>query len=155
MAKISSLVAKLSTHYPAITFAGGDDFYWSPSENTVYYSETGAADDATLLHETAHALLDHRQFHRDIDLLRIERDAWEYAKQNLAPSYGTKIDEEMVEDMIDTYREWLHARSTCPVCSMTGVQTAASTYHCVGCDHDWKVNEARRCGLKRYSLTEK
>lgn len=153
MAKISSLVAKLRTDFPQITFAYADDFYWSPSDSTVYIPENSTDNDqATLLHETAHALLDHRHFHRDIDLLKIEREAWEYVRTTLAPRYEIPLDEEVVEDMIDTYREWLHARSTCPVCSMTGVQTADATYHCVGCDHNWKVNEARRCGLKRYSL---
>lgn len=153
MAKINSLVARLQADFPAVTFALSDDFYWSPRTATVFYAEKNGDDGKiTLLHELSHALLDHRQFKRDIDLLKIEREAWDYARDALAPRYGLTIDEEIVERMIDTYRDWLHARSTCPTCSMTGVQTAELTYHCLGCNQDWRVNDARRCGLKRYSV---
>lgn len=154
MAKISSLAAKLRKDFPDVSFEKSDDFYWSPSSKTVHIgSESGPDAPVVLLHEVAHALLDHRHFNRDIDLLRIEREAWEYVRTTLAPRYDMAVRDELVEDMIDTYREWLHARSTCPHCAMTGVQTKDATYHCVGCDHDWKVNDARRCGLRRYSLT--
>lgn len=153
MAKTNSLVAKLQADFPGVNFASGDDFYWSPRTKTVYYAEKSGDDSQiTLLHELSHALLDHRQFERDIDLLKIEREAWDYARDVLAPRYNFAISEDVIERMIDTYRDWLHARSTCPSCSMTGVQTAEATYHCLGCSRDWKVNDARRCGLKRYSV---
>lgn len=153
MAKIDSLAAKLRGDFPEVTFKEGDDFYWSPSTTTVYVAKNSTTDGpATLLHEVAHAILDHRHFRRDIDLVKIEREAWEYVRTTLAPRYGLTVDDDLVEDMIDTYRQWLHARSKCPHCSMTGVQTKDATYHCVGCDHDWRVNDARRCGLKRYSV---
>ena len=153
MVKMRSLVAKLRTDYPDIAFAESDDFYWSAPDNTVYFdAHTGEAGDAMLLHELAHARLKHADYTRDIDLVRLERDAWELARYDLAPAYGVTVNDEAVEEMIDTYRDWLHARSRCPSCAMTGVQTDRSTYHCVGCGQDWRVNEARRCGLKRYRL---
>jgi hypothetical protein len=153
MAKIDSLTTRLQADYPTVSLEAGDDFYWAPMTRTVYFKhDSTLSDRATLLHEMAHAILDHSNFQRDIDLLKIERAAWDYAKDTLAPRYDVTIDEDRVEDMIDTYREWLHARSKCPKCVMTGIQTKGPTYHCLGCNHSWKVNDARRCGLKRYSL---
>lgn len=154
MAKTSSLKSKLVADFPAIQFEASDDFYWSPLTTTVYHGPLRSQHDKQiLLHETAHALLDHLEFTRDIDLLRIEREAWDYAQTTLAPRYDVEIDEDTVESMVDTYREWLHARSRCPHCSLTGIQTDGTTYHCLGCNQNWRVNEARRCGLKRYSLS--
>lgn len=154
MAKTSSLKNKLVADFPTVHFVESDDFYWSPSTKTVHYGTISSVqDELTLLHEAAHAVLDHRQFNRDIELLKIEREAWDYVSEVLAPQYGLTVDTAAIEDMIDTYREWLHARSQCPRCSLTGIQTDTSLYHCLGCAQDWRVNEARRCGLKRYSIT--
>lgn len=154
MAKISSLVAKLRHDFPEVTLTEADDFYWSPGIKTVYFVSSASKRGAeTLLHEMSHAVLGHTQFRHDIDLLKVERQAWDYARETLGPRYEVEIDAEMIETMIDTYRDWLHARSTCPHCTMTGVQTADATYLCLGCNHRWRVNDARRCGLKRYQMT--
>jgi hypothetical protein len=154
MAKISSLVAKLQRDFPSLHIEVGDDFYWSPSTATIHTTPVNSREDKlTLLHEVGHAVLGHAHFNRDIDLIKIERAAWDYVRDTLAPRYGIKASEDDIEDMLDTYREWLHARSTCPQCRLTGIQTEADRYHCVGCGNDWRVNDARRCGLKRYSLT--
>ncbi len=154
MAKTSSLTDKLTRDFPQLHLERSDDFYWSPSTSTVHYGDMSSErDELTLLHEVAHALLGHHHFKRDIDLLRIEREAWDYVRNVLGPKYGLKPDEETIEDAIDTYREWLHARSKCPHCSLTGIQTGDSKYHCLGCDGDWLVNDARRCGLKRYAIS--
>ena len=153
MAKTNSFVSKLQQDFPALTFSQGDDFYWSSSTQTIHYGPlVSEADRLTLLHEIGHAVLGHAQFKRDIDLLRIEREAWDYVQNTLAPAYSLPATTDDVEDMLDTYRNWLHARSTCPHCSMTGVQIDSSQYRCVGCGGDWRVNDARRCGLRRYSL---
>lgn len=153
MAKTNSLVAKLKADFPDIHFKVDDDFYWSPSTKTVHTAPVKNTDDARmLLHEVAHAILGHSHFKRDIDLVKIEREAWDYVQKTLAPRYAVPASDDDIEDMLDTYREWLHARSTCPHCSMTGIQTDTSLYHCLGCGYDWRVNDARRCGLKRYSL---
>ena len=140
-----SIVSKLAKDYPALTFAEGDDFLWSPEVNTIFYKKD--SDDALLFHEVGHALLEHKDYDRDVTLLTMERDAWDKAK---TLDYGLKIDETTVQDHLDTYRQWLHARSTCPTCGANGHQVKKLTYHCVACGTDWRVNEARLCGLKRY-----
>ena len=147
MAKTDSLAKALADAFPQLTFASSDDFRWSPDEMTIYYGDDSPEN---LLHETAHGLLKHVSYDRDITLLKLECDAWTYAKQELAPRFDMKISDNTVEDALDSYRDWLHARSLCPHCSQTGIQTDSNTYSCLGCDESWNTNEARRCALRRY-----
>jgi len=146
------LANKLREDNPQITFSEGDDFHWAPGEATVYYVANSDAT-APLLHEAAHALLGHSSYLRDVQLLEMERDAWEYARQNLGPKYGLPIKEETAEEALDSYRDWLHARSICPHCQATGIQQQKNTYACIACGEKWRVNEARICALRRYKIT--
>jgi len=150
MPKISSLAKTLAVTYPELSFKVSDDFRWSPDNTTIYYCDEAACE---LLHETAHALLEHADYTRDIDLLKMERDAWTYAQQELAPRFNVEITDDGIEDALDSYREWLHARSRCPHCSQTGIQTEVKAYTCLGCDESWQTNDARRCALRRYTKT--
>lgn len=147
---ISTLVKRLQAALPRVHFREGDDFYWSPQVQTVFYRPVETLQDAcSLLHEAAHAALNHRDFTSDIALLKRENEAWQHAKAVLAPQYSLVIDEETVEDHLDTYRDWLHARSRCPQCAHTGLQTGEYGYECVNCNCSWKVNDARTCQLRR------
>lgn len=148
-----SLLPRLNEDFPAITFTAGDVFSWSPDTRTVFYVESDARGVDLLLHELSHGLLDHHDYRRDVELLNMEAAAWDKARL-LAKDYSVKIDESVAEANLETYRDWLHARSTCPTCEATGYQTAKNTYECVACGGSWRVNEARLCGLKRYSLTK-
>ena len=153
MVKTNSLADRLRNDFPEFHFEPSDDFRWNPNSRTICLTDIHTPFDAlTLLHEVAHACLSHTFFTRDIDLLKMERAAWSHARDVLAPRYGIDTNEDDVEDMLDTYRDWLHARSSCPSCSMTGVQSAESHYRCLSCSHAWRVNDARRCGLRRYTL---
>lgn len=82
----------------------------------------------------------------------MERDAWQYAKDTLGQTYDQAILDDTVEDALDSYRDWLHARSTCPACQATGIQTKKEEYKCLACRTKWRVNEARICALRRYKL---
>jgi len=150
MPSTNLLLPKLEHAFPALTFAAGTRFAWSPDKKTVFYDETDTDNTSLLLHELAHGILEHRDYSKDIELIAIETAAWDKALL-LADDYGVKITDDTVQDNLDTYREWLHARSTCPECEATGYQTGKNTYSCVACAHTWRVNEARICGLKRYS----
>ncbi len=155
MPSIVLLLNKLKKDFPAIQFKSGDDFLWSPSERTLYYGPLDIKDSAALLlHELSHGLLGHNDYRHDITLVAMERSAWNRALE-LASEYGFTISEQMIEDHLDTYRDWLHARSTCPNCSANGHQVKQSTYHCLACGHKWRVNEARICALRRYDLANK
>ena len=146
--KISLLINKISQDYSDIKFIESDDFSWKPTEKIVYYDPAG--DESLFLHELGHVELHHATYRRDIELLAIERDAWEQAKR-LSKRYGITIEDESVESHLDSYRDWLHARSTCPNCQANGIQTDDKTYTCLECETSWRVNEARTCRLRRDS----
>jgi hypothetical protein len=153
MVKISSLLKKLankSSDYPHLTnltFVEGEIFSWNHTACAISYDPAGAPD--YLLHEFAHALLGHTTYRRDVQLLEMERDAWKHARL-LADEYRIPIDPDLVEDSLDTYRNWLHARALCPSCDATGLQEGQHTYRCIACRQTWRVNDARTCSLRRY-----
>lgn len=153
MLSTASLVPKLIADYPQLTFLAGDVFHWHPETRTITYLEE-SHDIASLLHEVAHALLEHQDFKRDVELIEMERDAWRYAADTLAPRYHSVITPDIIEDSLDTYRDWLHARSTCPTCQATGVQIKQRLYRCLACRSEWTVNDARQHALRRH-LTKK
>ena len=148
MPRTALLLSKIREDYPEIRFEKGDVFRWSPVDQTVYYIDNN--DDVSLLHELAHAVLGHKNYTRDIELLTIEREAWDHVVTVFKDKYAISIDEQQIEQMIDTYREWLHARSLCPSCEATGVQNDKNHYSCLACSASWRVNEARTCALRRY-----
>lgn len=152
MRSMSSLIHKLKNDFPTITFFESDQFSWSPPSLTVSYNPELPHASQLLLHELSHGLLEHHDYQRDVELLAMETAAWEKAKQ-LADDYSVRLSESVVQPHLDTYRDWMHARSTCPECTATGYQTARAHYSCPACGHEWRVNEARICGLKRYKLT--
>jgi len=152
MQSITSLATKLQADFPDFIFTPEAEFRWSPQQKTIFYPIT-SSDTTSLLHETAHAILKHTEYAKDITLIEMERDAWEYAKNELSPRYNTPIDEAIAESALDTYRDWLHARSTCPQCQATGVQIKKDQYKCLACHTQWRTNEARVCALRRYTLT--
>jgi hypothetical protein len=140
---------QLKSSFPNISFQIAKDFFWSPSEKTVYYDEK--SDEIELLfHETGHALLGHSNFDSDIKLISMERDAWEKA-QSIARDFNIEISDELVQENLDSYRDWLHKRSTCPDCSAVGMQTDKALFHCPACNNSWKVNPAINCALRRYN----
>lgn len=149
MPSIISLSKQLSKDYPDLTFRPGAQFMWSPTTREIFYL-SDSKDCTRLLHELAHALLEHTDYNRDIQLLTMERDAWEYARTKLALRYDVAINDDTIQADLDTYRDWLHARSTCPHCASTGIQKSGKhRYHCLACNTTWHVNEAHFCQLRR------
>lgn len=127
-------------------------FQWSYEHNTITFQEDHSNAAPQLLHELSHALLHHKTYERDIELIGLERDAWEYTKTTLADHYTVVIPEDFVQSSLDSYRDWLHARSTCPTCTATGLEITKNAYRCPVCGGEWKVNDARIYGLRRYRI---
>lgn len=150
MPHTKELLSRLRADYPNIQFVVGDDFKWSDGVRQLMVAEEDGSNGLYTLHELAHALLGHASYTFDIELLRHEREAWDYVRRALAPSYDVTLDEALIEEALDTYRQWLHARSLCPTCKLTGLQTKTSTYVCVNCRCSWRPNDARRSALRRY-----
>ena len=150
MHSINSLVKRLQQDFPTFTFAPGSEFSWSADSQTItYVDSTDSSGPQHLVNELAHAALGHKAYERDIQLIDMEREAWLYAEQ-LATRYEVTIDQDVREASLDSYRDWMHARSTCPTCQATGVETTKAYYTCPACRERWRVNQARICGLKRY-----
>lgn len=87
----------------------------------------------TMLHELGHALLEHKNYGVDIERIKMERAAWEKAKE-LCIIYNVRYDEEFVEMKMDTYRDWLHMKSRCSKCGLTRFQNENGKYVCPGCE---------------------
>jgi hypothetical protein len=143
-----------------VTLLSGDTFLWSPKDRTVVYDPVKLSTDIgqwSLLHEIAHATLQHQTYESDFELLQLEVAAWKEAKQ-LAATFHRDIDDKYVEDCLDTYREWLHQRSTCPTCGSVGLQHDPREYRCHNCLSTWHVSQSRFCRpyrMKQISKTIK
>lgn len=138
---------------PHISFKEAGSFYWSPATQTVHYASAEPESDCStwaLLHEAAHAKLTHRNYASDLELLMLEVEAWDEAKR-IARHIGIEIDCDHIEDCLDTYREWLHQRSTCPTCGVVSLQEHANLYRCFNCLNDWQVSTSRFCRPYRLS----
>jgi hypothetical protein len=140
---MKQLLVKLRRDFPDIRFEAGNLAHWSPESNTVTYSNN-LSGEITLLHELGHALCGHVSYASDIDLLRKEVQAWQKA-QAIAAEYEVEILSDHVEDCLDTYRDWLHKRSTCPECGSHGLQRSKALYQCPNCQTHWQVSSARFC----------
>jgi hypothetical protein len=154
---MNSLIATLSKDYPALGFEPGSVFTWSPKNKRIIYKtdDSGLIASWSLLHEVGHALLDHQDFNSDFELLTMEVEAWEKAKQ-LAAQHQITIDDDHIEDCLDTYRDWLYQRSTCPDCTSSSLQTDRRTYECFNCGMTWQVSSSRHCRpYRKKSLVSK
>jgi hypothetical protein len=153
MPPIKTIASKLRLEFNDYKFVEGEVFTWYPTEKQITHPVISSPEDIwSLLHEIAHAELDHKQFSLDIQLIDQEVAAWEHARKVLAPNFKQIISDDHIQDHLDTYRLWLHNRSRCPECDQNGLQTTQNTYNCVNCRCSWRVNDARGCALRRVKL---
>ncbi|HEY5442448.1 MAG TPA: hypothetical protein VIJ68_02835 [Candidatus Saccharimonadales bacterium] len=148
---MDELVNTLQKQFPALRFSSGRRFCWSPETGEIVYKAKARGQAATwsLLHETGHALLDHRGYKGDFELLKLEIDAWQRARL-LASTFDLTIDEDHIEDCLDTYRDWLYKRSICPACGAKSLQQGDFVhYRCFNCHTTWRVTASRFCRAYR------
>lgn len=142
---MEKLVSTLQAKYPQIKFSFGRTALWSPKTQTVIYKADGSKKDMwAVLHEVGHALLGHTTYDSDTNLLNKEVEAWQKALE-ITPDFVEEIDQEHIENCLNTYRDWLHRRSTCPSCEMHGIQPSKDLYSCLNCKDVWQVSSARFC----------
>lgn len=142
----AELIQKLQKLDDSINFEPAKSYYWSPKNQTVYYQENDSSvvGKWTLLHEVSHGLLGHITYESDFELVLLEVKAWEHAKK-IASKLKINIDEDHIQDCLDSYRDWQYKRSLCPDCDLGGVQIDQKTYTCLFCRGKWIVSEARFC----------
>ena len=128
MQSCDKLISKLRADFTEVEFEEAERFGWRSKDGVVTYVADGNG--LLLLHELAHALLGHEDYTRDVELVRMEAEAWGKVREVLAPKYGVNYDEEWVEKQLDTYREWIDKRSRCPKCDYTGWQMDVGGYRC-------------------------
>jgi hypothetical protein len=142
---MEKLIAKLQEDLPWISFVDGAVAMWSPRNKQVMYEASDEPRAAwSLLHEVGHAIAQHQSYESDISLLQKETEAWSRAL-TLSETYHIKIDEDHIQACLDTYRDWLHKRSTCPDCNSHGLQQSKALYRCLNCQITWTVGSARFC----------
>ena len=142
--KAKDFISRLRHDFPDFRFVPGGQENWSPGSHTITYKKDEPLHrlKCGLLHELAHAQLGHQDYKSDFELLKMESQAWELAAK-LGRKYGVRISDEHIQNCLDTYRDWLHRRSTCPACGMHVLQSDAVSYHCFNCQTTWKVSSGR------------
>ena len=145
------IISRIKTEYPELKFKSAKQFSWSPETGEIFYIKGAKGENSewSLLHETGHALLGHNNYKADFELIRLEVAAWERARE-LGKDLSIVIDEEHIQDCLDTYRDWLHKRSICPKCSTQCLQQGDFVhYRCHNCHTVWKVSTSRFCRAYR------
>lgn len=131
----------LRQRFPQFTFTKHEVFHWSPEKKVIYFNPADLKKEAglsQLLHELGHALCNHTTYSSGVQLIKIEVEAWRKA-QEIAAEYDMTIEQSRIDHCLDSYRDWLHLRSTCPECSSVAVETDANFFHCFNCQQQWKV----------------
>ncbi len=145
--EFEELLTKIQKDYPDLTFEPGKNFSWNKKDHKITYILPAKKNLASrysnkILHELAHAILQHQEYKSDTELLKIESSAWELAKE-LANQYGVKFNTKEQDESLASYIEWASSRSQCPKCKKNGLQTSATEFICPNCSHKWKVGKSR------------
>lgn len=146
-------VKDITSEFPELRFMEGKTLSWNPQTDTITIPKSDTDDTVYgLIHEIAHAKLTHDSFLHDVDLIKMEREAWNKACEIAKDRFDLKINYEYIEDCLDSYRDWLYKRSLCPRCTLSGFQVNNHEYSCPHCLIDWKVPVSRLCTVKRKIL---
>jgi hypothetical protein len=153
---LDTITKQIQDLLPDIIIQSGDSLRWSPKSKRITYRQDDTSNENIwgLLHEAGHARLHHTSYQSDMELLQLEVAAWDEATQ-LGEKTGHAIDHEYIQDCLDTYRDWLHQRSTCPRCGITSFQVTNSQYKCYNCHKTWTVSASRLCRPYRLAAGQK
>lgn len=141
----NKLLEALKSDYPHLQFCAGKNDSWSAQNQRISYSEP--INPYRLLHEVGHAILDHTDYRLDVELLKIEVDAWVKARE-IAPKYNLEIDQALIDDCLETYKRWLLKQALCPECRLAGIQGNDRLYSCPNCQTRWSVPLRLGCDIK-------
>ncbi len=142
--RVKEFIGQLKSDFPAYGFKVGDQDHWSPGHNTITYNPHRTLKELQfcVLHELAHAELKHKNYSSDIELLKLEAEAWALAAK-IGRKYKVQITQEHIQHCLDSYRDWLHRRSACPNCGLRVLQTSSENYECFNCHKTWAVTPDR------------
>ncbi len=129
---MDDLVKKLQLEFPKFKFKAGKRFTFR-FPDVIIMGPDEPNSRLLLLHELGHAILGHRDYKTNVERLKMEVDAWEKGRE-LASKYGVEFNEEVMQEELDSYRDWLHKKSRCPKCGLTRFQDTNGIYHCPRCE---------------------
>ncbi|MBQ2660046.1 hypothetical protein IJF86_01320 [Candidatus Saccharibacteria bacterium] len=132
MENFTNLLEKVKQSYPNFTYKTGAKFAFRPPK-TIIIGPYEPHSELVLLHELGHAIINKNSFKTDVERLKIESIAWEKAK-SLCQEFNQEFDSDFAESELDSYRDWLHQKSTCKKCGLTRFETTDGKYHCPHCD---------------------
>jgi predicted RNA-binding Zn-ribbon protein involved in translation (DUF1610 family) len=143
----TELLEKLQQDYPNINFVEGENFSWNSQKQQITYTAPikraqELKNCSKLLHELAHGLLNHQDYHSDVNLLKIESEAWNKASV-LAKSLGIDLDSKEQQSSLASYINWAASRSKCPSCHKNGLQIMQTSFICPNCQNKWQVSKSR------------
>lgn len=127
------LIEQLESDFSEFRFIRGTKFAFRPPK-TIVLGPPEPFYELLVLHEVSHAILKHKTFKTDVERLRMENEAWEKARE-LAIKYDIEVNDDLIQDELDTYRDWLHNKSKCKKCGLTRYQTLDGVYHCPRCEN--------------------
>lgn len=133
---MQNLIKKIASDHPELELAEGERFQFTPPNRLYYSAEPTEHGDLLLLHELGHYLIGETDYSTDIELLEIEAKAWAKARE-LCDKYQISYDEDFAEDLLDSYRDYLHYSSLCKNCQLAGYQDEKGNYHCALCGATW------------------
>ncbi len=143
----AELLKKLHSNYPQFSFVEATEFSWNSSLQRICYKSPATAQQESkysskVLHELAHGLLNHQDYHSDVELLKIESEAWNKALA-LSKSLGIKLDLKEQRCSLASYINWASSRSKCPHCHKNGLQIMQTNFICPNCQNKWQVSKSR------------
>lgn len=140
----NAFIRQIAKDFEQFKFEPGKTEHWSPRTSTITYNLAHSEDELRfgVLHELAHAKLGHTRYSSDFELLKMESSAWHEAAR-IGKKYKVRIPQDHIQNCLDTYRDWLHRRSTCPVCDAHALQIDSSRYRCFNCQNIWSVSTRR------------
>ena len=144
----------IDVYKSTFSFVPSDVFHWSPESNTIFFNNFEIINNKgklSLLHEVAHALLQHTNYRYDIDLIKIESDSWQKTKL-LALEQNVEFDDGHAQECLESYRSWLHKRATCPNCEQVSLESKPQVYACFNCGAQWNVSRNQLCQIQRKRL---
>ena len=116
----TSFLSQLRQDFPEYVFKTGKKFAFR-FPKTIIFGPSEAQEELLALHELSHAILKHKDFKLDVERLKMENQI--------------EVDEDFIQEQLDTYRDWLHKKSRCPICELTRFQTPDGEYHCPRCEN--------------------
>ena len=127
-----AFLEQIQEDFSGFRFVSGKKFAFRPPK-TIVLGPPEPFSELLALHEVSHAILKHKTFRIDVERLKMESEAWSKTRE-LAVRYGIEVNEDLIQDELDTYRDWLHTRSKCKKCGLTCYQTPDGIYHCPRCE---------------------